>query len=100
MQIYADVLGHEIRIARSDLAGALGAAMYGAVAAGKEAGGYDSIAEAIPRMAHLREESFKPNGENQRVYDQLFAEYARLYDYFGRGGNDVMKTLRRLRVGE
>ena len=99
MQIYADVLGKEIKVARSELAGALGAAMYGAVAAGKDAGGYDSIKEAIPHMAHLRDESFKPNAENQRIYDQLFAEYVKLYDYFGRGGNDVMKTLRKLRAG-
>ncbi|NOZ56421.1 MAG: ribulokinase [Calditrichaeota bacterium] len=99
MQIYADVLGKEIKIARSDLAGALGAAMYGAVAAGKSAGGYDSIKEAIPHMAHLRDESFKPNAENQKIYDQLFAEYVKLYDHFGRGANDVMKVLRRLRAG-
>ncbi len=100
MQIYADVLGKEIKVARSELAGALGAAMYGAVAAGKAAGGYDSIKEAIPRMAHLRDESFKPIEENRKIYDQLFAEYVKLYDYFGRGGNEVMKVLRRLRTGE
>jgi L-ribulokinase len=99
MQIYADVLGKEIKVARSELAGALGAAMYGAVAAGKAAGGYDSIREAIRHMAHLRDESFRPIPEHMRIYDQILAEYRRLYDYFGRGENQVMKLLRRLRSG-
>jgi L-ribulokinase len=33
-------------------------------------------------------------------YDVLYAEYRRLYDYFGRGQNKAMKTLRRLRRAE
>ena len=28
---------------------------------------------------------------------QIYAEYQRLYNYFGRGENKVMKTLRQLR---
>jgi L-ribulokinase len=32
------------------------------------------------------------------VYDQLFAEYVTLYDYFGRGANDVMKRLKALKL--
>jgi len=31
------------------------------------------------------------------VYDQLFAEYKTLYDYFGRGTNDVMKRLKAIK---
>jgi L-ribulokinase len=31
------------------------------------------------------------------VYDQLFAEYVKLHDHFGRGANDVMKRLKALR---
>jgi hypothetical protein len=31
------------------------------------------------------------------VYDRLYSEYKTLYDYFGRGQNDVMKRLRALR---
>ena len=29
--------------------------------------------------------------------DKLFAEYRTLHDYFGRGGNDVMKRLKGMR---
>ena len=35
---------------------------------------------------------------NQAAYDVLYREYVRLHDYFGRGENDVMKTLKGLRA--
>jgi L-ribulokinase len=97
MQIYADVTGRPIRIADTSQGGALGSAMHGAVAAGKKAGGYDSIFEATEQMARLRDEAYDPNPEHKEVYDRLFAEYVTLHDYFGRGENDVMKRLKRLR---
>jgi L-ribulokinase len=98
MQIYVDVTGREFKMARSNLAGALGAAMFGAVAAGKAAGGYDSILDAAKKMAHLKTESYKPIPENRHAYDRLYAEYVRLHDYFGRGENPVMKTLKHIRA--
>jgi L-ribulokinase len=97
MQIYADVSGREMKVAASQQAGALGSAMFGAVAAGSRAGGYDTIFEAAKHMAHLKDEKYTPIPENKAVYDRLFEEYGRLYDYFGRGENDVMKRLKRLR---
>src|SRR5471032_3032113 len=42
MQIYADVTGLTIEVAASSQTPALGSAMFGAVAAGAAAGGYDS----------------------------------------------------------
>ncbi len=97
MQIYADVTGLPIYQTRTIQGGAYGSAMYGAVAAGAEAGGYASIFEASRHMAHLREETFKPIPQHQEIYDQLYREYSLLYDYFGRGANDVMKHLKHLR---
>jgi L-ribulokinase len=97
MQIYADVTGRELKVAASGQTSALGSAMFGAVAAGKEAGGYESIFEAAKSMARLKEETYKPIPEHQKVYDQLYAEYVRLHDYFGRGENNVMKTLKKIR---
>lgn len=98
MQIYADVTGREIKLAASTQTPALGSAMFGAVAAGKAAGGYDSIYEAARFMAHLKEETFRPIAANQKVYERLYTEYLRLHDYFGRGGNDVMKTLKKIKA--
>lgn len=98
MQIYSDVLGLEIRVAGAKQPGALGAAMWGAVAAGEEAGGYANILEASQAMAHLREDIYQPNLEAKAVYDQLYAEYLQLHDLFGRGGNDMMKRLKAIRA--
>lgn len=99
MQIYADVTGREIKIADSTQTAALGAAMFGAVAAGAEAGGFDSIVDAAAAMARIREETFKPIEANVRIYDRLYREYTELHDYFGRGGNDVMKRLKAIKSG-
>ncbi|MFH1524334.1 MAG: ribulokinase [Chloroflexota bacterium] len=97
MQIYADVTGRKIKVSSSKQTPALGSAMFGAVAAGKSAGGFDSIYAAAQTMAHIKAETFKPIPENQQVYEKLFAEYLRLHDYFGRGGNDIMKTLKKIK---
>jgi L-ribulokinase len=97
MQIYADVSGRSIHVAGTHQGAALGSAMHGAVAAGKAAGGYDTILEASKRMARLREDAYYPIPENKQVYDQLYGEYVTLHDYFGRGANDVMKRLKVMR---
>jgi L-ribulokinase len=98
MQIYADVTDCPIRVAETSQGGALGSAMHGAVAAGRAAGGYDSIVEASKNMARLREDKYEPIPENKAIYDKLFAEYVTLHDYFGRGANDVMKRLKQLKA--
>ncbi len=98
MQIYADVTGLPIRVSASRQTPALGSAMFGAVAAGKAAGGYDSIYEAAGAMAHLQEVVYTARPENQAVYEKLYAEYVLLHDYFGRGANDVMKRLKAIRA--
>ena len=46
MQIYADVTGRPFKLSGSDQTPALGSAMFGAVAAGADAGGYASIEDA------------------------------------------------------
>ena len=98
MQIYADVTGREFKVSASGQTPALGSAMFGAVAAGKAAGGYDQIRDAAARMSHLKDETFKPNLQAKKVYDQLFSEYIALHDYFGRGENDVMKRLKHIKA--
>ena len=99
MQIYADVTGRPIHIAATHQGGALGSAMHGAVAAGKAAGGYDTIFDAARQMTRLRDEAYHPIAENKQVYDRLYDEYVTLHDYFGRGVNDVMKRLKQLKTG-
>lgn len=97
MQIYSDVSGREIKITLSSQAPALGSAMFGAVVAGKSRGGYDNIVEAAEKMAHLKAERYYPNTENHRLYQSIYGEYEKLHDYFGRGGNDAMKRLKKIK---
>jgi L-ribulokinase len=99
MQLSADITGREFDVAASSQAPALGAAMYGGVAAGSGAGGYDSIADAAQRMVRPSVRTYRPDPSARRVYDDLFASYVSLHDRFGRGGDDVMRRLRGLRAG-
>lgn len=97
LQIYADVTAREFVEAGSGHTSALGAAMFGAYAAGRAAGGFDSLTDAAKAMAKTKEVRHKPNAQRHATYQKLFAEYRCLLDYFGRGENDVMKRLREIR---
>lgn len=97
MQIYADVTNRDIYIGASDQTPALGAAMFGAVAAGADQGGYDSIFEAAKVMGKVKEEYYKPISKNVSTYQKLYHEFKLLHDYFGRGENNVMKRLKKMK---
>ncbi|MEF3331093.1 ribulokinase [Oceanobacillus oncorhynchi] len=93
MQIYADITNRIIKIADSSHTPAIGAAMYGAVSAGKANGGFDNIMDAANKMARVKDDKvFRPIPENVSVYEKIYKEYEKLYDYFGRE-NNVMKNL-------
>ncbi|MGD8499512.1 MAG: ribulokinase, partial [Phycisphaerales bacterium] len=83
MQIYADVTGREMKISRSAQSCALGAAIAGAVVAGKESGGYDSFADAQAAMCGIKDVTYKPILENRKVYQKLYVLYRQLHDAFG-----------------
>ena len=83
MQIYADVTGREMKIARSAQACALGSAITGAVVAGKAAGGHDSFADAQAAMCGVKDITYKPIAANQKIYGQLYGLYKQLHDAFG-----------------
>jgi L-ribulokinase len=97
MQIFADVLGMEIKTSASRQTSALGAAMYGAVAAGSKKGGHDSIFEAATAMSHLNAESYIPDMRHYQIYTRIFEEYKKLHDLFGKNGYDVMKVLKSIK---
>lgn len=94
-QICADVLNRPIQIAASSQTVALGAAMFGALAAGKAAGGFDDIEEAAAKMVRPPKATYKPSRPAARTYNRLYALYEQLHDYFGRTVR-IMHDLREL----
>jgi len=96
MQMISDVLGKELYVTSYMHSAALACAIYSAVAAGSESGGYDKMSDACAVMSAPVAKVYRPNAEAHSTYDELYAEYVRLLDYFGRGGNDVMKRLREI----
>lgn len=94
MQIYADVTARPIKIASNKITSAIGAAMFGAVAAGSKLGGYDTIEEAAANMAKLKDKVFYPKQDHVEKYNLYYEEYKKLVNYFGRGTNNVMKKIK------
>ncbi len=99
LQITADVTGREVLAARVPHASAVGAAIYAAAAAGEERGGHTGMTEAIRHMGCTDRARYRPRPAAQHTYEALYQEYFALARHFGEGGTDVMKRLRRLRVG-
>ncbi len=103
MQIYADVTGRPMKISRSSQTCALGAAIAGAVVAGKKTGGYDSVTAALFFIYWVITVFYTPNPKAHAVYRQLYTLYRTLHDSFGtQNGNTnlypVMKTLLEIRT--
>jgi L-ribulokinase len=72
------------------------------VLAGPGKGGHKDFATAQKAMVTVKSKSFKPNPEDRKVYDQLYALYRRLHDAFGGVNKNadlsgVMKELIRIR---
>jgi len=93
MQIYADVTRLPLSTIASDQGPALGSAIHAAVAAGA----YPDVRTAAKSMGKRTVAAYTPIEENAQRYDALFAEYTTLHDYFGRGANEVMHRLKRIR---
>ena len=83
MQTYADITGRPMKVSRSDQTCALGAALFGAVAAGAASGGFASVAEAQRVLCGVRDTVYVPNPDHQEVYGYLFQLYRKLHDAFG-----------------
>ncbi len=93
MQVYADVTRIPLSVIGSEQGPALGSALHAAVAAGA----YADIRAAAAAMGSVRRHVHRPDEPTALVYDELYAEYRRLHDHFGRGGDEVMHRLRALR---
>ncbi len=102
MQILADVMNRTMEISSSNQTCALGAAMCGAVVAGKDNGGYDNFADAASAMTSVQDTKYTPDPDRVATYDRLYALYKQLHDAFGTKDYmaslaNVMKDLLQLR---
>ena len=97
LRIFTDVLNRPVKISASDQTAALGSAMYAAAAAGKEAGGYESVAEAARALARLKDEIMLPDPENAVAYDGLYQLYCELVECFDPKRMKVLTRLKELR---
>jgi len=93
MQLYSDATRLPLSTIASDQGPALGSAIHAAVAAGQ----YANIREAAEAMGKSNRGVYQPNESASKEYDKLYSEYEVLHDYFGRGVNDVMKRLKKIR---
>ena len=96
MQMYADVTRRELSLIESDQGPALGSAMHAAVAAGcypdiEAADGGDGQGPARPPT--------RPTRAARARTTRCTRSTQTLHDYFGRGANEVMHRLRRIRRG-
>ncbi len=74
LQTYADVLDARIKIPQSDQPVALGAAIFGCLAAGPERLGFASMSQVIHAMARQRDEPvYRPDLRARKDYERLYA---------------------------
>ena len=97
VQAYADILNREINVCKTAQAGAAGAAILGVAAASKEVTGYDDVVQVIEKLGKRGEKVYYPNPKRHEAYTKLYQEYLTLFEYFGKGANDVMKRLNEMR---
>jgi len=89
MQIYADITNRPMKISRSEQTPALGAAIFGAVAAG----GYADVESAQIKMTGTNK-TYEPIAENHDVYKKLYQLYKQMHDGFGvKNNNENMYLL-------
>ena len=88
VQVYADVLGKSITVHPSKQGPALGAAILGVLAAGRQASGFASPAAAIRTMAAPRKgiagreaRIVKADRTRHRQYSEFYDRYRKLADY-------------------
>lgn len=93
MQMYADVCKVPISVGLTTQPGALGSAVFAAVAAGV----YPDVKTASQAMGSRQRNAYVPNPEASAQYDKLFYEYSLLHDVFGRGGSSMMYRLKDMR---
>ena len=88
MQLYADALQSEIKIAKSAQSGAKGSAIFASVAGGY----YQAASSAAAVVADKCEKIYYPRKEYAKVYDTLYEAYTQISNFFA--SSDIMKKIK------
>jgi L-ribulokinase len=97
VQTLADVTARTWTVIDAPETCARGAALSGAVAAGRERGGFSSMAAALQALPEPASRRVTPRAEARAIYDSLYALWRELHDHFGVRAKHLMHALRQLR---
>lgn len=95
MQMFADILELPISTVASRETVCRGAAILGAVAAGADNGGYDTISEAVESMCCKPTMWYHPRREAVKGYRRRYEQYQKLYRYFGEENSEIMRFVKK-----
>jgi L-ribulokinase len=94
MQLFADVSGRPVRVPASSEIPARGAALFGAVAAGR----FDDIGAAVRATRPETARRYAPDPAAGAVYDNVYAIYRPLYAALGDTQVELLHGLKRIRT--
>ncbi len=97
MQIIADVSGRTVSVPSSSQVPARGAALFGAVAAGPEAGGFASVAEAAGALRPGMAGTYHPRPGATATYEQVYRIFKDVHDTLGRERSGWLHGLKQLK---
>jgi L-ribulokinase len=97
MQLIADVSGRKISVPSSSQVPARGSALFGAVAAGPEASGFSSVAEAAGALRPGMASTYHPRPSATATYDKLYRVFKDLHDTLGRERSAWLHDLKQLK---
>jgi L-ribulokinase len=94
MQLLADTSGRVVSVPASGEIPARGAALFGALAAGRFADIGAAVEATRPPIARR----YEPDPQAARVYERVYAIYRELYETLGRANADWLHGLKRIRA--
>jgi L-ribulokinase len=95
MQLLADTSGRPVHVPASSQIPARGAALFGAVAAGR----FPDIEAAVEATRPQIARSYEPDREAGPVYDAVYEIYRELYETLGRSQAELLHRLKRIHAG-
>jgi L-ribulokinase len=98
MQMLADVCGVTVMVPASSQVPARGSALFGAVAAGREGGGFGAIAEAAKALRPPAGSTYAPAPKATATYGEVYRIWKDLHDTLGRDQPVWLHELKRLKL--